>query len=128
MDAGRVIAQSSNIGTVLAADHFEPGQLRNYLVQFGLGVRTGIGVSGESPGILPSTTQWNSQIEDRIDFGQSLSVNALQMAAAVNTVANGGVRVSPSLIKARSPTTTARPWAPTTRRPSGWSAPRPPPR
>ena len=37
--------------------------------------------------------------QDRIAFGQSLSVNALQMAAAVNTVANGGVRVSPSLIR-----------------------------
>ena len=37
--------------------------------------------------------------QDRIAFGQSLSVNAMQMAAAVNTIANGGVRVSPSLIR-----------------------------
>ncbi len=31
-------------------------------------------------------------------FGQSLSVNAVQMTAAINTVANGGVRVDPSII------------------------------
>ena len=39
-----------------------------------------------------------SQTKDRVAFGQSLSVNVAQMAAAVNTIANGGVRVSPSLI------------------------------
>ena len=94
-----VVAQSSNIGTVLAADKFGDGQLRDYLVKFGLGQRTGVGLSGESPGILPSTSQWNHQIQDRIDFGQSVSVNALQMITAVNAVANGGVRVSPSIIE-----------------------------
>jgi cell division protein FtsI (penicillin-binding protein 3) len=94
-----VIAQSSNIGTVLAADNFGSGQLRDYLVKFGLGQRTDVGLSGESPGILPSGAAWTDQVEDRIDFGQSLSVNAVQMVTAVNTVANGGVRVSPSLIE-----------------------------
>ena len=42
---------------------------------------------------------WTSQTADRIAFGQSLSVNALQMTAAVNTIANGGVRVDPSLVR-----------------------------
>ena len=37
--------------------------------------------------------------QDRVAFGQSVSVNGVQMAAAVNTIANGGVRVSPSLIQ-----------------------------
>ncbi|GGO69678.1 peptidoglycan D,D-transpeptidase FtsI family protein [Nocardioides deserti] len=94
-----VIAKSSNIGTVLAADNFEPGQLRDYLVDFGLGAKTGIGAPGESGGILPSGAMWTDQTEDRIAFGQALSVNAVQMAAAVNTIANGGVRVDPNLIK-----------------------------
>ncbi|WP_224769421.1 peptidoglycan D,D-transpeptidase FtsI family protein [Nocardioides ochotonae] len=94
-----VLAKSSNIGTVLAADEFAEGELRDYLTRFGLGQRTGIGVLGETPGILPSGSLWTSQTEDRIAFGQSLSVNAVQMAAAVNTIANGGVRVDPSLIE-----------------------------
>ncbi|WP_252275278.1 penicillin-binding protein 2 [Nocardioides sp. LMS-CY] len=93
------IAQSSNIGTVLAADRFKDGQLFRYLRQFGLGKPTRIGVRGETKGLLPRLSEWTSQLEDRIDFGQSLSVNGVQMAAAVNTIANGGVRVSPSLIK-----------------------------
>ncbi len=99
-----VIAKSSNIGTVLAADKFESGELRTYLAKFGLGQTTDIGVGGESTGILPSSSVWNHQIQDRVAFGQSLSVNAVQMTAAVNTLANGGVRVSPSLIKGEATT------------------------
>lgn len=101
-----VIAQSSNIGTVLASNRFANGQLRDYLVKFGLGQRTNIGVDGESPGLLPSKATWNAADEDRIDFGQSVSVNALQMAAAINTIANRGVRVDPSLIIGHATTNT----------------------
>ncbi|MEJ7833962.1 MAG: penicillin-binding protein 2, partial [Nocardioides sp.] len=70
-----VIAKSSNIGTVLAADNFEPGQLRDYLTAFGLGERTEIGIGGETAGLLPDSSVWTSQTQDRIAFGQSLSVN-----------------------------------------------------
>ncbi len=93
-----VIAKSSNIGTVRAADEFGRGELRRYLTRFGLGDATDIGVRGESPGILPAPSLWSRLVGDRVAFGQSLSVNAVQMAAAVNTIANGGVRVDPSLI------------------------------
>lgn len=94
-----ILAKSSNIGTVMAADEFDRGELRSYLTKFGLGSRTGVGLGGESPGILPDGSDWTSQTGDRIAFGQSLSVNALQMWAAVNTIANGGERVDPSLVQ-----------------------------
>jgi cell division protein FtsI (penicillin-binding protein 3) len=94
-----IVAKSSNIGTVLAADEFDRGELRRYLTQFGLGRRTDIGVGGETKGQLPGGALWTDQTEDRIAFGQGLSVNAVQMVAAVNTIANGGVRIEPSLIK-----------------------------
>ncbi|KRC56696.1 MULTISPECIES: peptidoglycan D,D-transpeptidase FtsI family protein [unclassified Nocardioides] len=99
-----IIAKSSNVGTVLAADQFGRGQLRRYLTAFGLGQRTDIGLNGESKGILPQGAAWTSQVDDRIAFGQSLSVNAVQMITAVNTIANGGVRVSPSLVMGRART------------------------
>ncbi|WP_292679501.1 penicillin-binding protein 2 [Nocardioides sp.] len=94
-----ILAKSSNIGTVLAADRFKPGEMRSYLEAFGLGRRTDVGLESESPGILPDPALWTEQAEDRIAFGQSLSVTPIQMAAAVNTIANDGVRVAPSLIK-----------------------------
>ncbi len=94
-----VLAKSSNIGTVLAADKVSSGTLYDYLRLFGLGQRTGIGVRGESQGLLPAKGAWTPQMKDRIAFGQTLAVNGVQMAAAINTIANGGVRVSPSLIQ-----------------------------
>ncbi|EGD40799.1 penicillin binding protein transpeptidase domain protein [Nocardioidaceae bacterium Broad-1] len=93
-----VIAKSSNIGTVMAADKYADGQLREYLSAFGLGRRTGLGLDTESAGLLASPEAWNDANEDRIDFGQSISVNAVQMTAALNTIANGGVHIDPSLI------------------------------
>jgi len=99
-----VIANSSNIGTVLASDRFGNGQLHQYLSNFGLGQRTNVGILGESPGILPSLSQWNHEIQDRVDFGQSVSVNAVQMISAVNAVANGGTRVDPSIILGKATT------------------------
>jgi cell division protein FtsI (penicillin-binding protein 3) len=103
-----VIAQSSNIGTAKSARLFGHGQLRHYLTKFGLGQRTGIGVNGETPGLLPTTAQWNGMLQDRIAFGQSVSVNGVQMAAAINTIANGGVRVDPSLIQGQATTNTGQ--------------------
>ncbi|QIG45802.1 penicillin-binding protein 2 [Nocardioides anomalus] len=94
-----VLAKSSNVGTVLASDKFAPGELRAYLAKFGLGQPTNVGLGAESRGNLPDPALWTSQVGDRIAFGQSLSVNAMQMTAAVNTIANKGVRVDPTLIQ-----------------------------
>jgi len=61
-------------------------------------------VRGETAGIIPAGPLLTSQTKDRMAFGQSLSVNAVQMTAAINTIANGGVRVSPSVISGQATT------------------------
>jgi cell division protein FtsI (penicillin-binding protein 3) len=96
-----VIAKSSNIGTVLAGSKLTHRQLYRYLRGFGLGRPTGVGIDGESAGVLPPLRDWTQIRHDTITFGQGVAVNALQMAAAVNTIANGGVYVQPSLVKGR---------------------------
>ncbi len=103
-----VIAQSSNIGTAKASRLFAHGQLRHYLDEFGLGRPTAVGINGETAGIVPTGSQWTGPLQDRIAFGQSVAVNGLQMAAAINTIANGGVRVSPSLIEGSATTNTGQ--------------------
>ena len=99
-----VIAKSSNIGTVLAARKIGAPKLWSYLRAFGLGQRTGVGVPGESAGILAPPASWGRVQKANIAFGQGVSVNALQMAAAINTVANKGEYVSPSLVKGHART------------------------
>jgi cell division protein FtsI (penicillin-binding protein 3) len=99
-----VIAKSSNIGTVLAARQYAPGQLWKYLDLFGLGHRTDIGMPGETRGLLPDPSTWTQLTQATASFGQGISVNALQMATAVNAVANGGELITPSLVKGRAVT------------------------
>ena len=103
-----VIAKSSNIGTVLAADEFAPQEMYRYLRGFGLGEKTGVGIPGEAPGLLPFWRTWSQITQDTISFGQGVSVNALQMATAVNAIANDGVLVEPSLVKGTATTVKGR--------------------
>ncbi len=98
------LAKSSNIGTALAARQFTPRQLYDYLHRFGLGQTTNLGVNGEAAGVLADPSTWMQIRQDNIAFGQGVSVNAVQMAAAVNTIANGGVYVAPSIVKGRART------------------------
>ncbi len=99
LTATGVVAKSSNIGTVLAAQKMRDGELYRYLRGFGLGSRTGVGLNGESPGLFPKPQDWLPITHDTIAFGQGMSVNAVQMAAAIATIANGGTYVQPSLIE-----------------------------
>jgi cell division protein FtsI (penicillin-binding protein 3) len=99
-----VIAKSSNVGTVLAADELSARRLHRYLRRFGLGEKTGVGIPGEAAGLLPHWQTWTPIKKDTISFGQGLSVNALQMATAVNAIANDGVLVEPSLVRGRATT------------------------
>ena len=101
-----VIAKSSNIGTVLAARQYQPGQLWHYFDLFGLGHRTDIGLPGETRGLLPDPSTWSELTQATASFGQGISVNALQMATAVNAVANGGELISPSIVEGRATTST----------------------
>ncbi len=95
---GGVLAKSSNVGTIMASERVTPTQLYQYMRAFGYGEKTGIGLPGESAGILKQVDQWWGTDRYSIAFGQSVSVNALQTASVYATIANGGVRVTPNLI------------------------------
>jgi cell division protein FtsI (penicillin-binding protein 3) len=103
-----VIARSSNIGTALAATQFTPAELYDHLVKFGLGQRTDVGIPGEARGVLGNRDSWNVLTRAQVAFGQGLSVNALQMATAINTVANGGQLITPSLVEGRATTSSGQ--------------------
>ncbi|HEU4948323.1 MAG TPA: penicillin-binding transpeptidase domain-containing protein [Kribbella sp.] len=94
-----VIAKSSNIGTIIAAQQMPRPEFVAYLHKFGFGEPSGINFPGESRGLMPPGDEWSELTRSNVAFGQGLSASAVQMAAAVNTVANGGVYVPPKLVK-----------------------------
>ncbi|MET8174819.1 peptidoglycan D,D-transpeptidase FtsI family protein [Streptomyces clavifer] len=100
-----VLAKSSNIGTILATGQLGKTQseanevLHSYLRKFGLGSTTGLDYPGESPGILAKPKDWSTSQQYTIPFGQGLSLNAMQAASVYQTIANGGVRIEPTLVR-----------------------------
>ncbi|MFJ5800361.1 peptidoglycan D,D-transpeptidase FtsI family protein [Streptomyces decoyicus] len=100
-----VLAKSSNIGTILAAGQLGRTQpeanqvLYSYLRKFGIGKPTGLGFPGETDGILAKPQDWNTSQQFTIPFGQGLSLNAVQAASVYSTIANGGERIAPSLVR-----------------------------
>jgi cell division protein FtsI (penicillin-binding protein 3) len=95
-----IIANSLNDGMVQVVQHVSPQIQYQYLRAFGLGQPTGLNLPGESPGILPKpgTPEWYGDTRYTLSFGQGVAVNAVQMASVYATIANGGVRVQPSIV------------------------------
>ncbi|MEO3978873.1 penicillin-binding protein 2 [Streptomyces sp. CAU 1734] len=116
-----VLAKSSNIGTILATGQLGRTQpaankvLHSYLRKFGMGRPSGLGYPGETPGILAPPRKWSTSQQYTIPFGQGVSINAMQAASVYQTIANGGVRIEPTLVRG-------------TRGPDGKFAPAPAPR
>ena len=95
-----VLAQSSNIGTVLAGERMKASTLYDYYRKFGLGQTSGMSFPGESPGLLANYKDWNGSQRYTVMYGQGLSVNALQAAGVFQTIANNGVRIPPRIVAA----------------------------
>lgn len=93
-----IMAKSSNIGTILAAERIGGRKLERYLRKFGAGEKTGIGFPGEASGYVPPRDTWSSTSLPTIAFGQGFSMNAVQAASVFATIANDGVRVTPRLV------------------------------
>jgi cell division protein FtsI (penicillin-binding protein 3) len=94
-----VIAQSSNVGTLMIAQHLGPRVWYAYEKRFGVGTATGIELPGESSGYVPPLAQWSGSTFANLPFGQGESMTVLQLASIYQTIANGGVRVPPRIVQ-----------------------------
>ena len=93
-----ILAVSSNTGTIQIGEKLSHNQLHDYLSKFGIGESTGSGLPGESRGILRPVSDWSATSAPTIAFGQAYSVTAMQATSVFATIANNGVRVSPTVI------------------------------
>ncbi|PRY17531.1 peptidoglycan D,D-transpeptidase FtsI family protein [Kineococcus rhizosphaerae] len=103
-----VLAQSSNIGTILAGEKLDPDLkkvsqiLHGYQQKFGFGSRTTLEFPGETAGIVGDPAKYSGTQRYTVMFGQGISVNAVQAASVFATIANDGVRTEPTLISGTS--------------------------
>ena len=97
-----VLAVSSNTGSIKIGEMLSNDTLYDYLTKFGIGTKTGSGLPGESRGILPKVADWSGTTAPTVAFGQGYSLTAMQATSVFATIANGGVRVSPTVIAGSS--------------------------
>jgi penicillin-binding protein 2 len=119
LNLAQAIEKSCNVyfyqtGLLMGVDN-----IAKYARMFGFGSRTGVEVESEKVGLIP-TRQWKLQTLGEkwydgetlpVSIGQGfVSVTPIQMAAYVNTIANGGVWVRPTLFKKEDTGAPAAQW------------------
>jgi cell division protein FtsI (penicillin-binding protein 3) len=97
-----ILANSSNVGMVQVVQHVTPAAQYHYFRKLGIGSSTGLGLPGQSAGLLPAPATWAADERYTLSFGQGVAVNAVQMASIYATIANAGVRVQPSIIAGKT--------------------------
>jgi len=65
-------------------------RLAEYARAFGLGDKAGLNIPGESPGRFPTQPPTDGSVGFMSSYGKNIEVTALQMAAVISTIANGG--------------------------------------
>ena len=98
----RVLEESYNVGAVRAEQAEGLPTFYRYLQGFGFNAASGVDVAGEAVGQPPLRPydQWRESELATASYGQGIAVNMVQMAAAVNVIANGG-RYAPPHVVAR---------------------------
>src|SRR5574343_720187 len=112
MDMRRSIVESSNVYYYTLANEMGVDLIHDQLKPFGFGRLTGIDLEGEVTGILPST-EWKRRAYKRpeqkkwypgetvsLGIGQGYNTfTMLQVATAMSTLASGGQRFEPRLVR-----------------------------
>ena len=119
MDMRRAIVESSNVYFYSLANELGVDTMHDFMKPLGFGQLTGIDINGEVRGVLPSQ-EWKRKYYKRpeqqkwyagetisLGIGQGYnSFTMLQIAQAVSTLANNGVRHKPHLVIATQDVTT----------------------
>jgi cell division protein FtsI/penicillin-binding protein 2 len=113
-----VLDESLNNGAIKVMQLEGRNAFYSNLLSFGIGAPTGVDVAGEVNQPVSPQSTWKDLTYAEASFGQAVVATPVEMLAALNTVANGGVWVQPHAVDSLiDPSSGARtPVAPLTRR------------
>ena len=98
-----VLENSINTGMVYVAELLGKDKLKEYIEEFGFGVKGGVELHSEVSGTIDSLSLNDS---DKLDcyaatasFGQGITATPLQMVSAFSSIANGGTLMKPYVVQ-----------------------------
>ena len=94
-----ILAQSSNVGSVMIGLKLGARRFDRYVRHFGFGRPTGVDLPGEAPGIILRLRDYSGSSMGNMPIGQGLAVTPIQMAQAYTAIAEGGVMRRPYVIQ-----------------------------
>ena len=98
LTVAEILAQSSNVGSVMIGLKMGPKRFDRWVRRFGFGRPTGVGLPGEAGGIVPRPKDYSGSSLGNLPIGQGLAVTPIQMATAYSALANGGVMHAPRVV------------------------------
>jgi cell division protein FtsI (penicillin-binding protein 3) len=95
-----VIVKSSNVGAIKIGMRLGPERMGRYISRFGFGQSIAPDFRGENSGIVWSPDKLDPSALASVSMGYQVGVTAVQMAAAVSSIANGGILYEPRVVRA----------------------------
>jgi cell division protein FtsI/penicillin-binding protein 2 len=96
----KVLDDSLNNGAIKVGQLMGPNAFYSNLLSFGIGAPTGVDLAGEQNVPLAPQAKLSPLDLAEAAFGQHIQVTPIEVLAAVNAVANGGVWVQPHAVQA----------------------------
>ncbi len=102
-DVATILAQSSNVGSVMIGLKLGAKRFDKWVRRFGFGSSTGLGLPGESGGLVLRPENYSGSSMGNMPIGQGIAVTPMQMATAYTAIANDGVLRPPYVIRGQAP-------------------------
>lgn len=98
LTTSQILAQSSNVGTIMVGQRLGATRFDRWVRRFGFGRPTGVDLPGEESGLVLPLDEYSGSSMGNLPIGQGESVTPMQLATAYAAIANGGVLRTPRLI------------------------------
>src|SRR3954447_25730822 len=91
MSVSQILAQSSNVGTIMVGQRIGAKRFSQWVDRFGFGKPTGVDLPGEEQGQVLPYGKYSGSSMGNLPIGQGISVTPMQMATEYAAIANGGM-------------------------------------